>query len=52
MKHSWGQLATKLNIPLLVLIPLFGLELGVAMIQSFVFSLLICIQINDALNLH
>lgn len=39
-------------IPLLVLIPLFGLELGVAMIQSFVFSLLICIQINDALNLH
>ena len=39
-------------IPLLILIPLFGLELGVAMIQSFVFSLLVCIQINDALNLH
>jgi hypothetical protein len=29
-----------------------GSELKDAMIQSFVFSLLICIQINDALNLH
>lgn len=39
-------------IPLLILIPLFVLELGVALIQSFVFSILICIYLNDAINLH
>ena len=39
-------------IPILILIPLFGLELGVAFIQAFVFSLLTCIYLNDALNLH
>jgi len=39
-------------IPLLILIPLFGLELGVALIQAFVFSTLICIYLNDSINLH
>jgi F-type H+-transporting ATPase subunit a len=39
-------------VPLLILLPLFGLELSVALIQSFVFSILICIYINDALNFH
>lgn len=39
-------------VPLMVLVPLFGLELGVALIQSYVFTLLFCIYINDALNLH
>ena len=39
-------------IPLLILIPLFGLECSVALIQSFVYSILICIYINDALNFH
>lgn len=39
-------------VPLLILIPLFGLELGVALIQSFVFSILICIYLNDGINLH
>jgi ATP synthase subunit 6 len=39
-------------IPLLILIPLFGLELGVALIQSFVFSILICIYLNDSICLH
>lgn len=39
-------------VPLLVLIPLYGLELGVALIQAYVFSLLTCIYLNDAINLH
>jgi ATP synthase subunit 6 len=39
-------------IPLLILFPLIGLEFAVALIQSFVFSLLICIYLNDSLNLH
>jgi len=38
--------------PLFLLIPLLGLELAVALIQTFVFSILICIYLNDALNLH
>jgi F-type H+-transporting ATPase subunit a len=39
-------------IPFFILIPLFFLETAVAVIQSFVFTVLICIYINDALNLH
>jgi len=39
-------------LPLIVLIPLFGLELGVAIIQAFVFSILVCIYLNESINLH
>lgn len=39
-------------IPLILLILLITLELGVALIQSFVFTILTCMYINDALNLH
>jgi ATP synthase subunit 6 len=39
-------------IPLFVLVLLIGLELGVAMIQAYVFTILICIYLNDAINLH
>jgi len=39
-------------VPLLVLLPLIGLELGVALIQAFVFSVLTCIYLNDGINLH
>lgn len=39
-------------IPLILLVILVGLELGVAMIQAFVFTILTCMYINDALNLH
>lgn len=39
-------------IPLLVLVLLLGLELGVAIIQAYVFTILTCMYINDALNLH
>jgi ATP synthase subunit 6 len=39
-------------IPLLILIPLFALEAGIALIQSFVFSILICIYVGDGINLH
>lgn len=39
-------------VPLIVLFPLFGLELAVALIQAYVFSILSCIYLNDALNLH
>lgn len=39
-------------VPVLILIPLFGLEVAVALIQAFVFSILNCIYLNDAINLH
>ena len=39
-------------VPLLILISLMGLELGVALIQAYVFTILTCIYLNDALNLH
>ena len=47
-----GLLVLITFVPLLILLPLFALEIGVAMIQSFVFTILITIYINDALNLH
>jgi ATP synthase subunit 6 len=39
-------------VPIALLVPLFLLELGVSLIQAFVFSVLICIYLNDAINLH
>lgn len=39
-------------IPLILLVLLIGLELGVAIIQAYVFTILTCMYINDALNLH
>ena len=38
-------------LPLLVLVILMGLELGVAVIQAYVFTILTCIYLNDSINL-
>lgn len=39
-------------IPLFLLILLMGLELSVALIQAYVFTILTCIYLNDSVNLH
>jgi len=39
-------------LPLLILTLLMGLELGVAIIQAYVFTILTCIYLNDSINLH
>jgi F-type H+-transporting ATPase subunit a len=39
-------------VPLFVVFLLIGLEFGVAIIQAYVFSLLLCIYLHDALYLH
>jgi len=39
-------------IPLLILFALYGLELGVACIQAYVFVILIIIYLKDSINLH
>jgi ATP synthase subunit 6 len=52
MMASGGLLFIAHLLPLLVLVLLVGLELGVAMIQAYVFTILTCIYLNDAINLH
>lgn len=39
-------------IPVIILLPLFFLDLAVCGIQAFVFCILICIYLNDAILLH
>ena len=39
-------------VPLLILVILYFLELAVALIQAYVFTVLSCIYINDSINLH
>lgn len=39
-------------IPALLLVALTGLELGISILQAYVFVLLICIYLNDVINLH
>lgn len=39
-------------IPLFLLVILIGLECAVAIIQAYVFTVLTCMYINDAINLH
>ena len=39
-------------VPLIILVLLVGLEIAVALIQAYVFTILTCMYINDALNLH
>ena len=55
---SWSILLLESNlsliqiVPLIILIILMGLELAVALIQSYVFIVLTCIYLNDSINLH
>jgi F-type H+-transporting ATPase subunit a len=39
-------------IPLIILTVLMSLELGVALVQAYVFTILTCIYLNDSINLH
>ena len=39
-------------IPLLILVVLMLLELAFACIQAYVFTILVCIYLNDSINLH
>jgi ATP synthase subunit 6 len=48
-----GSLLIGLHLaPLFVLVLLVGLELGVAVIQAYVFTILTCIYLHDGINLH
>jgi F-type H+-transporting ATPase subunit a len=39
-------------IPYTIVLALTGLEIGVASLQAYVFTILSCIYLNDAINLH
>jgi len=39
-------------LPLAVLVALTGLEIGIAILQAYVFTILTCLYLNDALHLH
>jgi ATP synthase subunit 6 len=52
MMLSGGTLSIFHLLPLAVLVALMFLELGVAMIQAYVFTILTCIYLKDSINLH
>ena len=52
MLSAGGLLAFLHLIPLALLLALVGLELGIAGLQAYVFTLLTCIYLNDVLDMH
>ncbi len=52
MTGAGGFLMVGSPLPLLVIVALTGLELLVAMLQAYVFTILTCMYLNDALHLH
>ena len=52
MTGAGGFLLVSSTLPLLVIVALTGLELLVAMLQAYVFTILTCMYLNDALHLH
>ena len=52
MLQGGGILAFLHFIPLGLLLILIGLELGIAILQAYVFTLLTCIYLNDVLDMH
>nr|YP_010338950.1 ATP synthase F0 subunit 6 [Pseudoerythrocladia kornmannii]UNJ19022.1 ATP synthase F0 subunit 6 [Pseudoerythrocladia kornmannii] len=52
MASAGGFIAILQIIPLVILFGLTGLELGIAILQAYVFALLSCIYLNDVLDMH
>jgi F-type H+-transporting ATPase subunit a len=50
---SAGGLLTIVHlVPLIVIFAISGLECAIAFLQAYVFTLLLCIYLNDAISLH
>lgn len=47
-----GLMLVASGFPILILIILTGMELGIALLQAYVWTVLVCIYLNDAINLH
>lgn len=47
-----GVMAVASVVPVAIIFALTGLELAIAFLQAYVFTLLVCIYLNDAIHLH
>jgi len=52
MLSAGGILSIIHILPLIVIFAIVGLELAIAFLQAYVFSVLLCIYLNDAISLH
>ena len=52
MLGAGGILTIAHFLPLLVIFAIVGLELSIAFLQAYVFTVLLCIYLNDAIHLH
>ena len=52
MLKAGGLLGFVHFAPLLVIFAGCGLELAIAFLQAYVFTVLLCIYLNDAIGLH
>lgn len=52
MIGSGSLMAVGALIPIVVIVLVFGLELAVAFLQAYVFAVLLCIYLKDAIELH
>jgi len=52
MLASGGILTIVHVLPLVVIFAIVGLELAIAFLQAYVFTVLLCIYLNDAISLH
>lgn len=52
MSTKGGFLLAASIVPLAIVFALTGLELAIAFLQAYVFSVLVCIYLNDAIHLH
>ncbi len=52
MLSAGGILSILHILPLIVIFAIVGLELSIAFLQAYVFTVLLCIYLNDAISLH
>jgi F-type H+-transporting ATPase subunit a len=52
MLGAGGILTIVHVLPLMVIFAIVGLELAIAFLQAYVFTVLLCIYLNDAISLH
>ena len=52
MLSAGGILTIMHLLPLIVIFAIVGLELSIAFLQAYVFTVLLCIYLNDAISLH
>ena len=52
MLSAGGLIATASVFPVVVVVALTGLEFAIAFLQAYVWVVLVCIYLQDAINLH